>query len=349
MKILFCLILSLVSVPLHAEEKMRVYFIGNSLTASLTLDRVHALAEQRGIDLQFGSQLSGGKSLIRHLNYTDEPDQNWVSWETNAPSGDTFQPDSNPYHGDEPAIYGKFETALKYHQWDKVVMQLYGGTLHDDLEAISAFIDLSLANKTCEHFYIYSTWPRRPVSNVDGKRVAGNIDYPATWSETYTAKPDDTSKKAGWNYNSASYVDQLMTILNDRYAGKCPPIRLIPAGEVLLELDRKIKQGELPGLAELAERKPELVPGLDHDSDFSHGVNVLYADPIHLNPIPHKGDTVGIFVSGTTVFTVLTGENPIGLSAAPYGMDDQQDDKLIRTLESTIWDVVTADDRTGVQ
>ena len=60
----------------------------------------------------------------------------------------------------------------------------------------------------------------------------------------------------------------------------------------------------------MAKRKPKLVPGLDDNTDTSHGVNVLYADTVHMNPIPHRGDTLGIFVSGSTMFTVLSGQNP---------------------------------------
>lgn len=55
-----------------AGKQLDVYSIGNSLTASLAPDRFHEWFAQRGIDLQFGMQISGDKSLIRHLNYVRE-------------------------------------------------------------------------------------------------------------------------------------------------------------------------------------------------------------------------------------------------------------------------------------
>lgn len=323
-----------------AEKKMDVYFIGNSLTASTTLDRVHSLFEQRGIDLQFGSQLSGGKSLIRHLNYKKEPKQKWIWWECNAKNGDTYEPDKNPHHGGEPPRFGRYETGLAKHKWDAVVMQPYSSNLHDDLLAISAFIDICLKNKSTDKFYIYSTWPRRKKKKVDGKFVVSNLDYQKAWLAEYTASPDDTSKKSTWNCASRSYFKKLLELLNKKYPKLSQPIKIIPAGEVLFELDKMIKADKLPGIKEIAARDKKLVPGLDADTSTKDGVNILYADAVHLNPIPHKGDTVGIFVSGSTVFTVLSGENPVGMSGKAYGLDDQKDAALIKAIQETIWKVV---------
>lgn len=333
----------------HAEETLTVYFIGNSLTMSTTLDRVHALFEERGIDLQFGSQLSGGKSLIRHLNYKDEPGQKWVSWETNVPSSGTYEPDKNHYNMKAPRRFGLYDTALVDHKWDKCVFQFYESNLHDDYNTICAFIDLALENKTCEEFYIYSTWPMRPKKMADGEKMALNIDYPGVWDREYPYTHEDTGKASKQNSISRNYTAKLMALLNEKYAELEHPIRLIPAGEVLYALDKKIKANTLPGLAELAERQPDLVPGLDEDTTMQDGINVLYADPIHLNPIPHQSNTVGIFTSGSTVFTVLSGENPTGMSAAPYGLDDPKDKVLTEAIQSTIWDVVTSEPLTGVK
>jgi len=98
-----CLLLTLSfsTLPLlsasEAGQTTQVYFIGNSLTMSTTLDRVHSKAGEYKVDLQFGSQLSGGKRLIRHLNYENDPGQRWVSWKTNQPHGETFEPDDGFY------------------------------------------------------------------------------------------------------------------------------------------------------------------------------------------------------------------------------------------------------------
>lgn len=348
---LVCLpaVLLSMALPAQAGETLQVYFIGNSLTMSTTLDRVHALFAERDIDLQYGSQLSGGKSLIRHLNYKNEPKQKWTSWETNIAKGGTYEPDHNHYHADDDIRFGLHDNALVNHKWDKCVLQIYGSNLHDDYKAIRAFIDLALENGSCENFYIYSTWPRRDKKKLDdGSIHVKNVDYARKWEADYPWTHEDTEKKSRFNVANREHTDKLLKLLNDHYDGLPQPIRLIPAGEVLFAIDKKIKAGELPELEALAKRQPDLVPGLDDDTTMADGVNVLYADAIHLNPIPHRSNTAGIFVSGSTVFTVLSGENPVGMSGKPYGLGSPEDETLVRKLQQTIWEVVTADPRTGV-
>jgi hypothetical protein len=346
------------------DKKLSVYFIGNSLTMSSTLDRVHGFFGQRGIDLQFGSQVSGGKSLFRHLNYKDEPKQKWISWETSVPSGGTFTPHANFYQEDPKNWrFGLYDKALPSHAWDAVVMQPYASTLLEDMKAIPTFIGLALKGNPTATFYVYQTWPNRPRTkvpgavktdpDVKGERVVGavladDIDYPALWDAEYTATVDQTDKKAGQNASSRDYYRDLMKAIGEQVSGTAKPVRLIPVGEILYVLDGKIKRNELPGLEELAQRDPSMIPGLRPGTDFSKGVNVLYADPIHFNAPPHQKGVLGNFVSGTSLFTVLSGQSPVGLSAAAYGLDDVKDAALIRAVQETIWQVVTSEPATGI-
>lgn len=342
----FCL---LATFPGYAAEIQRTYFIGNSLTMSTTLDRVHRLFEQRDIDLQFGSSLSGGKSLIRHLNYRSEPGQKWTFWETDVPAGDSFDPNTNHWQDQEPR-FGRWDQALREAKWDQLVLQIYGSTLHDDLLAISAFIDLSVNSGATRTFYIYSTWPLREVKRgPDRKPVGGEerLDYPAAWSAPYTADAEAAGREAGKNAATRDYLDKLYKALSAKYAEADIHLRVIPVGEVLNRIDALIKAEELPGLWELARRQPASVPGYTEQSGPEDGVNLLYADRIHFNHPPHKTGTLGIFITGTTLFTVLSGQSPVGMSAERYGLDDERDAALIRKLQQTIRDVVTADPRTG--
>lgn len=334
---------------LAAQTSLHVYHIGNSLTASLTLDRVHGLFEQAGIDYQFGSQLSGGKSLIRHMNYEEEPNQKWLSWETNVQKDASWEPDDNFYMKRYPVRFGLYEEALAKHPWDKLVMQIYGSSLHDDVKAIETFTGICLKNRTCNQFYIYSTWPNRPKQkDADGKTKVQDLRYDKAWQLPYDFDVTDSSKEASWNTPSRAYTDKLYEEMRQRLPENAG-LYLIPAGEVLFQLDQKIKDGEIPGLAALAERDPDRVPGWKDGADLSRGINLLYADPIHLNPIPHKAGTLGIFVSGTTLFTVLSGKNPVGMSAGVYGLDDKQDAELIRAVQQVIWETVTSEPRSGVK
>ncbi|WP_309385880.1 hypothetical protein [Cerasicoccus frondis] len=347
MKSVSFMLLALAPLCVRAEETLNVYFIGNSLTASTTLDRVRTLFGERGIDLQFGSQLSGGKSLIRHWNYKDEPSQKWIAWETNVPSGDTFTVDPNPYDKLENPRFGRYETGLTEHQWDALVLQPFLSKIKDTYAGACNFIDLALEHKATDTFYVYATWPRR--DREKGTKRPLNIDYPAAWEARYTATLEDDDWTAAKSAASRDFYGQLLDYLNAQYPQLKSPVRLIPVGEVLFELDKKIKAVELPDLQKLADQDPDWLPGLDEDTDFADGVNVLYADAIHLNPIPHKSSTLGIFVSGSTIFTVLSGQNPVGMSAEPYGLDKPEYAELVRVVQQTIWDVVSRDPRTGVQ
>ncbi len=341
---------------IRAEAKqLSVYFIGNSLTASTTLDRVHGLFKQRGVDLQFGSQLSGGKSLFRHLNYKSEPDQKWLSWETSVPDGETFRPDPNHYRVD-PATwrFGRYDTALANHKWDVVVMQPFAGSsLHDELEAVTAFMALALEKNPGVRFYIYQTWPRRPrVSAKNESPDAGSaqdIEYGAVWDAVYSASVDDTSKEAAQNTGNRSFFRRLVEEAAKKFPEMKNPIQLIPVGEVLYVMDEKIKADSMPGLAELVTRDPMKVPGWNPEKGLTAGANVVYADPVHFNPMPHKSGVLGNLISGTTIFTVLSGESPVGLSAEGYQFDAEKDTALVKAVQELIWKVVTSEPLTGVK
>ena len=335
---------SAAAVP-PAPRILRVYFIGNSLTMSTTLDRVHALCALRGVDLQFGSQISGGKTLIRHLRYKDEPDQPWSSWETNVPADGTFTPDPNHWQP-QPLRFGRYDTALVNHRWDALVLQLHGPNLHDELLAVNGFVDFAQKHDSVKTYYLYSAWPFRPRPGSGAP--PRNIDYAALWQAGYTASAENKTRAAAANVPSRSYVDRVFSGLRARHPALSGALRLIPVGEVLLEIDRRLKNGELAAVADLAKRTPAMVPSFGERASLADGVNVLYADHIHFNPVPHKTPSLGIFISGTTIHTVLTGRNPVGLSAAPYALDDPRDAALVEQIQRIIWSVVTADPRTGV-
>lgn len=346
-KLLMLIPLMFCCAAAQAKETLNVYFIGNSLTMSLTPDRVYRLFEQRDIELQFGSQLSGGKSLLRQLNYKNETNEKWKSWETNVKDGSSFKPDPDMWDNEPAVRFGLYDQALKNYKWDKAVFQIYDSSLHDDVEAISAFIDICLSNQTCDTFYIYCPWPARPRNPATREPL--NIDYPAVWQYKYKSSVDDTSPQAKWSTPGRDYSYQLVDYLNKKYSGLKTPIRLIPTGEVIFALDAKIKNGELSGLEALAERNPSMVPGLDKDTSIKDGANVLYADPVHFNPRPHQSNTLGIFISGSTMFSALSGQSPVGMSGADYGLDDKKDAALVRGIQETIWDVLTTEPRTGIK
>ena len=55
-----------VSAVAREPQTLHVYHIGNSLTRSITMDRLHLLFAEQGIDYQFSTQLAAGCTLTRH-------------------------------------------------------------------------------------------------------------------------------------------------------------------------------------------------------------------------------------------------------------------------------------------
>jgi hypothetical protein len=81
-------------------QTLHVYHIGNSLTRSITMDRLHLLFAEHGIDYQFSTQLAAGCPLNRHWA-AREKGMKTKQWETNKPAGDDWEPggpdwDPNP-------------------------------------------------------------------------------------------------------------------------------------------------------------------------------------------------------------------------------------------------------------
>jgi len=340
------------AVCLNAQEQrtMHVYHIGNSLTRSLTMDRLHLLFAEHGIDYQFSTQLAGGCTLKRHWA-AREARMKTKQWETNVPAGDTYEP-GGPDWDPNPKRFGPYWEALTQHKWDAVVFQPSLSHMRDDLPALRKFIGYALEHGTTDRFFIYQAWPKRPVANPEekdrAKRVYGDIAYQRIWEREYPFD-EATPDPKGDAFMSRDYTDKLLARVNGEFAEELEtPVRLIPVGEVWYECDKRIKSGEIPGLAELYGRDAKLVPGWDPATGAAAGVNVFYADGIHPNPIPHLDGNVANYVNGLTVCTVISGEPPLDLPASIYGLDDDLDSALIEALRKAVWQVVTDEPNTGV-
>jgi len=353
-KIRFAVFASIVGWSAYAlaqESQLHVYHIGNSLTRSITMDRLHLLFAEQGIDYQFSTQLAAGCPLNRHWA-AREKGMKTRQWESNKPAGDTWEP-GGPDWDPNPKRFGPYWEALSKHKWDAVVFQPYRSHMKDDLPALRNFIDFALNNGAARRFYLYQTWPNRPVRNRKEKdrfkRIYGEIDFHELWERTY---PFDETTKAptGDEFQSRDYFQKLIEQLNTEFAEKLEtPIRMIPVGEVWYACDKRIKAGEIPGLSELYARNPRLVPGWKPAVGLSAGVNIFYADGIHPNPIPHLDGNVANYVNGLTICSVISGKSPLGLPGSIYSLDDQQDAALIKSLQETVWQVVAAHPHTGIR
>lgn len=95
------------------------------------------------------------------------------------------------------------------------------------------------------------------------------------------------------------------------------PVRMIPVGYVMAELNGMMKAGKVPGYKSI------------HD---------VYADGIHLN-------NVGAYITACTFYATIFQEDPAGLPHDTYKVPDAE---LAKLIQQTVWRVVTAHPDSGV-
>ncbi len=346
----------------RTDRPLTVYYIGNSLTRNLPLERLQALFDASAISYRYGMQLAGGHTLEKHLSQRNH---------SNKPGEGKFNTDET---------FGPYGEAFRKHSFDAVVLQPYAKELDSepkitsqwpyfecgDLQAASAFIDYARGrtpegsgrwdydnpnrgHKAADHFFIYATWPNTSavLEQADEKNYAH-----------YYAQPYRGDVQV-----CADFFKKLVDGLNAAYPDLAQPVRLIPAGEVMAVLDKKIRDHTLPGIEAFYDRNQRYFRKARRNNkgksnfdpeEFDPGAGVLnfYADNIHLNDQPHNGPTsgtIGSYVAALTVYAVLTGRSPVGLTAKPYEQfDETADADLIESLQTAVWDVVRTNPLTGV-
>jgi hypothetical protein len=310
-------------------------------------DRPESVVVMR-IDFQFGSQLKGGFSLARHWEEL-EKGTTLRYWESNKLVNDNFEP-GRPDGDTLPKRFGSYWTAHKNHKWDVLVLQpLFGGDRKKELEAFRKFINYSIEHKSAKQIYVYTSWLRRPVLRDKNGKLSGigNIDFQATWE----GGSDRTSRK-GRGILSVVRKDyrEFIETVNEEFTGKLSkPILMLPFGDVICELDKRLKAGKIPGLDELYKRNPERIPNWDPQSGAKAGANILYADRSHPVAMPHLDGTIANYVIGLMYYSVLTGKNPIGLSGEAYKLGNEKDEELRKALQTAVWDVVRNHPYTGIR
>lgn len=346
-----CLALSALSGAadqVETREAFSVYWVGNSLVRSITPTRLHELVAERGIDLQFGSQLKGGFSLVKHWEGLEKGDAVRY-WESNKLAGDRFEP-GRPDNDTLPKRFGSFWSAQKNHKWDALVLlPLLAPDREKEYEALGKFVDYTFEQQSTKQIYLFQSWIGLPVlRDAQGKRAGtGSVDYQAVWKA-------DLRKSGGHDGGLLTAVQRdyykLIERANEEFADKLgKPLRMIPFGDIVYELDKRLKAGRIPGLAALYERDPERIPSWDPALGDQAGANILYADRHHPVAPPHLDGTIATYVMGLMYYSVLTGQSPIGFSGDAYDFGDPRDEALRHALQIAVWDVVREHPYTGVR
>ncbi|MDZ4657509.1 MAG: hypothetical protein SH868_08000 [Bythopirellula sp.] len=221
------------------------YHVGNSLTYDSQPLGIEALATSRGLDHQVGFHIRSGASL---QNLLATPELTSI----------------------DPNEFGTYGQALPSNAWDIVTLQPHSDnapltTLGLDTQSILSFIDLTRSNPANENtnFYIYQTWPQQTGSS-----------YQSLWTN-----PSPNNLNTQMTRSREYYKNLIERVRGETDAN----VYMVPVGEVLYQLDIKMRAGQIPGF-------------------FS--VGQLYRDALHLSFGP------GRFVAGVTTFATILGQYP---------------------------------------
>lgn len=267
-----------------AHAQASAYVIGNSLTNDMVPDGVQALASGAGPPASVGFHIRSGSSLTYIVAH---------------PADVTY------------SRGGDWPDALAASRWDAVTMQPYlgaGSTLASEGTAILTLVDQARrgVNATTK-FYVYAAWPS--VTDTGGQ-------YEAYWRQRVSSDAAQPTVLA------AAYFDALLARLRrDAPAGVV--IDLIPVGEVLAQIDRRLRAGEQPGIRDVTD---------------------LYRDADHM------GD-VGRYAAAVTVYMKVWGRRPASdavLAIYQQGLGSVRlTPELARWVEDVAWNTVNRKTTTG--
>jgi hypothetical protein len=225
----------------------------------------------------------------------------------------------HPRDGFQREPFGLYPKALTHYQWDVLTLQPFDRYLNGkdgDLAMASSFVDLALKRSPDLQVYVYSRWCRRDKAK-DGSLT---LDYKKKWLRKYTGDWDGTEE-------TRDYFERLVAGLRKAYEGKAKPVLMIPVGDVLLELEGRMKEGKVTGYSDIAE---------------------VYVDGIHFN-------NVGSYVVGVTFYATIFRDDPRGLTAEPYNVkldrtkDQRIDEKPALTIQDAVWGVVSTHPLAGIR
>lgn len=270
----------LLNFAAHSAHTLRVYHIGNSVTDTINYNALRQLVESRGHQYVFGRHMIPGAPLA------------WI-WE-------------HPADGFREEPFGYYPNALPNYQWDVLTLQPFDRQLDSndgDLAMAKNYINLALPKSPNLRIYVYSRWPRRNEN--------GSLDFDEKWLRKYTSEGNGTEE-------SRDYFEKLTSELRKAYPKIQDRIFMVPVGDVLYELNQRIKAGQVPGYTSITQ---------------------VYSDGIHFND-------VGSYIVGSTFYATLFKENPKGLTASSYKVNNPQ---LVSIIQDAVWKVVSTHPMSGVK
>lgn len=233
----------------ESARKLRVYFIGNSVTDTVRYGALVKLAASRQHELVWGRQMIPGAPL------------QWL-WE-------------HPMDGFTEKPFGYPRAAFTNFQWDVLSLQPFDRGLtsqdgSDDVTKIRQYAEMIASRSPEVQIYLYARWPRitsggkglqfdkndydptKPGSGADLSRVD---PFERIWLAKYTGGWDTTNE-------SRDYFARLLSEARKATPFLKKPLLLVPVGHAMHALDQRMRAGDVPGYSDIHQ---------------------LYRDGIHLN------------------------------------------------------------------
>jgi hypothetical protein len=206
------------------------------------------------------------------------------------------------YTGERQVI----KPALEKGEVDVLTMAAhYQGSAPDDF---GRWIALGLEHNPEMRFFIMDGWPQLPAKKPEGENAAPiGLEIPDM--DTFAARQAEIDKK----------VKGVIEALREEYGEE---VFLLPVGDGMLELRRRLEKGDLPGVKQLVGEK----------------WTSLYSDSIH----PGYATRV---MQGYVYFACIYRKNPKKLGNPFYNIPD----RLNHILQEVAWDVVRENKYSGVE
>jgi hypothetical protein len=295
---------------------LRVFLVGNSLTDGIRFDK----------SLQ--AIVSNETPHTFNKEYTEFQRGHYAQILAGTPLWAHWYDHTNDFTG-----------KLTTNRWDVLCLQPYTGPLYTnrndreqgDVVMCSNFIHLARHEgiSTNLEVFLYSTWPSIP--GYPTNPVFENYDYETNWPAAYgiTSAFSD-------GHRHRPYFEALVAEVRDQWSwDPTVNIRMVPMGDVLFELNRRLRAHPEPG------------DGTNLYADIEH----LYRDGNHLS------QGVGAFIGGMVFYTMFYKESPVGLSTGKYNDISiyyfTNNLQIITTnlqalIQQTVWDVVSTHPYAGI-
>jgi hypothetical protein len=275
-----------------SAETIRAYHIGNSLTDNIHYGGVKTMASSGGDAYKYGKHVSPGAPLD-------------LTWALKSKTGVSYS----------VSPYGLYNNALKNYTWEVLTLEPFDNQIKGstgDLQMSKNFINYTIRKSPNVQTYIYSRWPRRPT---DSSGHFKPFDFTKLWTTPYTG----STQRYDLSAERKGYFESLVKSINSAEPNLRKKVKIIPVGDVLAELDHRIKSHDITGISNITQ---------------------LYSDALHLN-------NTGAYVAGLTFYATMFKQSPVG-QPVPSSYGSGITHTLAGELQDAVWDVVRIHPYAGV-